>query len=205
MDSVPENFEVLRELKVLLKYLNIYNKFEWFSRKWKLFKPLTYFVLSIPVMIYFLVPLCVCILYEFDLKVIASPLMVTLGTLQELLMFYSFALNSSLIMQALDALQQLVQRSVIFSTQIIFNLIFNLNQFPFELRIAGCNESPELTAKYFEKEKTHMKLAKTFFLCSISILVSHFGVISLIPIFYAIFGFPAPETWTMPIPMMYTI
>lgn len=112
MDS-PNNFEVLRELKVLLKYLNLYNKFKfgWFSGELKLFKPLTYFVLSIPLMIYFVVPLRVCILYKFDLKIIASPLMVSLGTLQGLLMFYSFASNSSLIMQTVDALQQLVQKS----------------------------------------------------------------------------------------------
>lgn len=109
MDSVlPKKFEVLRELKVLLKYLNLYNKFGWFSGELKLFKPLTYFVLSIPLMVYFLVPLRVCILYNFDLKMVASPLMVTLGTLQGLLMFYSFALISSLVMQTVDALQQLV-------------------------------------------------------------------------------------------------
>lgn len=56
--------------------------------------------------------------------------MVSLGTLQGLLMFYSFALNSSLIMQTVDAFQQLVQRSVIFSTQ-INSIQFSISNFPF--------------------------------------------------------------------------
>lgn len=139
MDSLLSNkFKVLRKLKVLLKYLNLYNKFGWFGGELKLFKPLTYFVLSLPLMVYFLVPLRVCILYNFDLEIIASPLMVTLGTLQGLLMFYSFALNHSLIMQTVDALQQLVQKSVIHfpleltPIQFCQSLIF---QFLFECRM----------------------------------------------------------------------
>lgn len=108
----PKKFEVLRELKILLKYLNLYHKSDWCSGGLNFLKPLTYLVLSIPILIYLVVPFRVCLFYEFDLKIIATPLMVTLGTSQGVFMFWSFACKSSLIMETADLLQQLVQRSI---------------------------------------------------------------------------------------------
>lgn len=108
----PIKFEVLSKLKILMKYLIIYDKSKRFNGCLRFFKPLICVVRSLPLILYFIIPLRVSIILKFDLKIIASPLMVLLGTLQGALMYNTLATNDLLITETIDSLQQLVQKRI---------------------------------------------------------------------------------------------
>lgn len=67
--------------------------------------------------------------------------------------------------------------------------------------ILGCSRSSNIKKLYSDCEEGTWKFAKYVFLFGIFSTVTLFGSTIFVPISYATLGYPAPENWTLPVPV----
>lgn len=64
----------------------------------------------------------------------------------------------------------------------------------------GCSLSVQALEIYCRKEMSNMKLVKKIFIFAGIVNTGFYVTTGMMPILYATFGFPDPETWILPLP-----
>lgn len=139
-----------------------------------------------------------------DFKEVSGVILMLLGSMQILLIYYSLGYNNGIIVQTFDHIKNIINRSSwIFRHFPTYLHIFAFGHFLFKFQVfifSGIQESSKSSEIYETTERNSSKLAEIFRKTRNFYIFLLIGPAAVSPIFYAIFGTPAPDRWKLPLP-----
>lgn len=195
MDSAHK-FEVLKGLKILMKLVELYPA-NWYIWKFRISIPLIFRTLVLNMILFLYTTLWLCYSYDWNLKLISGSVCFVFGVLFLFNSHFSMMYSKSIIVDSVTLLQQLVEQRKIYR---IFFLFFEMLMLRHLNLLAGCAKSLEAYEIYQKNEAKNMKILKFICLFVLICVISLCVTTGSLPIFYLLFGYPAPEKWFLSLP-----
>lgn len=198
--------KILAELNAYLRILTAYNKDNFNHRHWRcLLHSVFYAICS--TMIILLVPVFISLgiwyLLEnnVDLKrfIVALPLLLSL--LQIEVTFVAMLTKNRVINETIEQLQRIIdQRNNVHPHFTPFILVsMDIISMDFEPIVIGCTESTQSWEIYMNVEGKHAVFTTFLLKISAGIIPILYLTSAMFPISYAIFGYPPPDLWRLPL------
>lgn len=134
-----------------------------------------------------------------DFKEVSGVILMILGSVQILLIYYSLGYNNGIIVQTVDHIKNIIDRSLW-----IFRHFPTILHFFFQnkwtLIFTGIRESSKSIEIYETTERDSSKMAEKFRRTRNFYIFLLIGPAALSPIFYVFFGTPTPDRWKLPLP-----
>lgn len=122
METKSAKFEVLKGLKILLKFEELYPA-NWFTPQIRTLITFCFRTMMSILMLFEFTTIWLCVDAEWDLNIVSGPLCFLLGGVQIFFIYFDILSSKLIIINATDSLQVLVQESNLFEF-ISFHLKF---------------------------------------------------------------------------------